>query len=54
MSLEAVHREFHGLIPNEIVSVAEDEVLSFLGGIYDPEIRSGSTPTRMTWKGVCP
>ncbi len=34
--LEAVHRESHGLIPNEIISVSEDDVLRFLGRINDP------------------
>jgi class 3 adenylate cyclase len=29
--LTAVHREAHGLIPNEIISVSEDDVLRFLG-----------------------
>ena len=29
--LTAVHQETHGLIPNEIISVAEDDVLRFLG-----------------------
>lgn len=36
-SLETVHRESHGLVPNEIISVAEDDVLRFLGRIQDPE-----------------
>ena len=30
-SLTAVHRETHGLIPNEIISVSEDNVLRLLG-----------------------
>lgn len=34
--LEAVHRESHGLIPNEIINVSEDNVLRFLGKINDP------------------
>jgi class 3 adenylate cyclase len=29
--LTAVHQESHGLIPNEIISVSENDVLSFLG-----------------------
>jgi class 3 adenylate cyclase len=29
--LTAVHQETHGLIPNEIISVSEDDVLRFLG-----------------------
>ncbi len=32
----AVHRESHGLIPNEIISVSEDNVLRFLGRIREP------------------
>jgi class 3 adenylate cyclase len=31
-----VHRETHGLIPNEIIPVSEDDVLRFLGRITDP------------------
>ena len=33
--LEAVHREAHGLIPNEIISVSEDDVLRVLNRIHD-------------------
>ncbi len=35
-NMEAVHREAHGLIPNEIITVSEDNVLRFLGTINDP------------------
>ncbi len=35
-NLAAVHQESHGLVPNEIISVSEDDVLRFLGGIHDP------------------
>lgn len=35
-SLEAVHRESHGLVPNEIIGVEEGDVLRFLGRIHDP------------------
>jgi len=35
-NLEAVHRESHGLVPNEIIGVSEDDVLRFLGRIHDP------------------
>ncbi len=35
-NMEAVHREAHGLIPNEIIAVSEDHVLRFLGTINDP------------------
>jgi class 3 adenylate cyclase len=36
MNMEAVHREDHGQIPNEIIGVSEDNVLRFLGTIADP------------------
>lgn len=35
-SMEEVHREAHGLIPNEIITVSEDHVLRFLGTMTDP------------------
>ncbi len=35
-NLTAVHRESHGMLPNEIISVSEDDVFRFLGGIHDP------------------
>ena len=35
-ALTAVHRETHGLIPNEIIPVSEDDILRFLGRITDP------------------
>lgn len=35
-AMAAVHRETHGLIPNEIIPVSEDDVLRFLGRIADP------------------
>ena len=35
-NLVAVHRESHGLVPNEIIAVSEDNVLQFLGRIRDP------------------
>jgi class 3 adenylate cyclase len=31
-----VHRESHGLVPNEIIGVSEDAVLRFLGKVHDP------------------
>jgi class 3 adenylate cyclase len=34
--LQAVHREAHGLIPNEVISVSEDLLFRFLGKIQDP------------------
>ena len=32
----ALHRASHGAVPNEIIGVAEDDVLRFLGRIHDP------------------
>jgi len=40
-AMTAVHRETHGLIPNEIIPVSEDNVLRFLGRITDPLDRAG-------------
>jgi class 3 adenylate cyclase len=34
--VQAVHREAHGLVPNEIIGVPEDDVFRFLGKINDP------------------
>ena len=34
--MAAVHREGHGLVPNEIIAVSEDDVLRFLGKVTDP------------------
>ena len=41
--LDAVHREGHGLIPNEIIGVSEDDVLRFLGRIEEPAGAGSST-----------
>lgn len=35
-NLEAVHLESHGMIPHEIISVSEDNILRFLGKIAEP------------------
>jgi len=35
-SVTAVHQESHGMIPNEIIAVSEDNVLRFLGKIHEP------------------
>ena len=35
-AMQAVHRESHGLIANDIISVSEDDVLRFLGRIREP------------------
>ena len=35
-NLEAVHRESHGLVPNEIIDVSEAAVLRFLGKVHAP------------------
>jgi class 3 adenylate cyclase len=34
--MQAVHREGHGLVPNEIIAVSEDDVVRFLGRVSDP------------------
>ena len=34
--MAAVHREGHGLVPNEIIAVSEDDVFRFLGKVNDP------------------
>ena len=34
--MTAVHREGHGLVPNEIIAVSEDDVLRFLGRVSEP------------------
>jgi class 3 adenylate cyclase len=34
--MQAVHRDSHGLIANEIISVSEDNIFRFLGKINDP------------------
>ena len=34
--MQSVHREAHGLIPNEVISVSEDHLYRFLGKIRDP------------------
>ncbi len=41
ISLTAVHKETHGLIPNEIISVSEDNVLRLLGRMSET---SSDTP----------
>jgi class 3 adenylate cyclase len=35
-AMQAVHRESHGMVANEVISVSEDNVLQFLGVIRDP------------------
>jgi len=34
--MQAVHRESHGLVANEVIAVAEDDVLRFLGSMREP------------------
>jgi len=41
--METVHRESHGLIPNEIIPVSEDAVRQFLGVVRNPENESEVT-----------
>ena len=45
---ESVHREPHGLIPNEIIAVSEDAVLQFLGKIHNPVDESEVTSAYRT------
>jgi class 3 adenylate cyclase len=35
-AMQEVHRAGHGLVPNEVIAVSEDEVLRFLGRVADP------------------
>jgi class 3 adenylate cyclase len=42
-AMQAVHRETHGLVSNEIIGVAEDSVLRFLGRIEDPLAAGAAT-----------
>lgn len=42
-NLKAVHDESHGLIPNEIIDVSEDDMLRFLGAINEPKDASEIT-----------
>jgi class 3 adenylate cyclase len=42
-NLEAVHRESHGLVPNEIIGVSEDALLRFLGKVHEPVTHSELT-----------
>ncbi len=42
-AMQAVHQEAHGLIPNEIISVAEDDILRFIGRINEPVDASQAT-----------
>src|SRR5512142_3309585 len=45
--MQAVHRETHGLVSNEIIRVAEDNILRFLGRIADPtEAAAARSPFR--------
>ena len=45
-SLTAVHKETHGLIPNEIIKVSEDNILRFLGKMNDPVEHTRGNPFR--------
>ena len=44
--MQAVHHDAHGLIANEIISVAEDNVLRFFGKINDAPDTQGKTAFR--------
>ena len=41
--MAAVHREGHGLVPNEIIAVSEDDVFRFLGKVNDPPDHAEAT-----------
>lgn len=41
--METVHRESHGLVPNEIIPVSEDAVRQFLGVVRNPADQSEVT-----------
>jgi class 3 adenylate cyclase len=47
--MQAVHRETHGLVSNEIIAVAEDNVLRFLGRIENP---TDTTPATSPFRTV--
>lgn len=42
-AMTQVHERSHGLVPAEIIQVSEDEVVSFLGRVRDPEDASQLT-----------
>lgn len=42
-AMHAVHEAAHGLIPNEIITVSEDNVVRFLGRITDPSEHGPAT-----------
>jgi class 3 adenylate cyclase len=44
--MQVVHKQAHGLIANEIISVSEDEVFRFLGKIDKSPVASGERPFR--------
>jgi class 3 adenylate cyclase len=46
-ALMEVHSASHGLVPNEIISVSQDDVFRFLGSVHDPKDASElSSPLR--------
>lgn len=46
-NMEALHLDSHGMIPNEIIEVSEENVLRFLGGVRDPVLPAeGTSPFR--------
>ena len=52
--LTAVHAETHGLIPNEIISVSEDNVLRFLGRMNETGADTpGSIPSGRSCSPTC-
>jgi class 3 adenylate cyclase len=47
--MAAVHLEGHGLVPNEIIAVSEDDVVRFLGRVSDPV---GHTPLATPFRTI--
>lgn len=46
-NMKALHLDSHGMIPNEIIEVSEENVLRFLGGVRDPILPDeGTNPFR--------
>ena len=45
-AMATAHREGHGLVPNVVIPVVEDNVLRFLGKIEDPVETSATSPFR--------
>jgi len=42
-AVQAVHAESHGIVANEVIAVAESDVVKFLGAVHDPANASEQT-----------